>query len=897
MKLLSSIHVLLTSVFRQRQIEREMEEELRLHLASRADDLERQGLPRAEAERQARIEFGGYERYKDECRDALGWQIFSEVLADVRYGLRQLRHAPGFALTAFLMLALGIGATTSVFSVLDAVLLRPLPFRDPSRLVLIKENVNKLSDRINLPAPDVLTFAQQSKAFNHVGGFERGEVELSGSGEPVRLASARLTADVLPALGVTPLLGRSFTAEEDDHGQAVALLSYALWQARFHGDPKVLGAHLDIDRKPYVVIGVMPSDFEFPVLAGRLNHTAIWKPMSFSPQERADTGDNFQYGAVARIKPGFTRAQAEQDANRVAAAIQAEYPAAMGIRVSASLIPLQDDAVENARPLLRVLFGAVIVVLLIACANLAGLLLVRGVRRRREIAVRQALGASGGTLLRYSTMESLLVSVIGGALGLVLAWACLRWWVSLLPESLPRVGEIRLNWEVSLFALAATLATGLLCGIAPGLAALRSSANEALKQGARSVAAHARLRSVLVVGEIATALVLVTGAGLLLRSFARMSAVDPGFEPVHALAAAFDLPAERYQTQPQVNSFQEELLRRLNTLPGVKSAALATNLPMAEPTSTRFFVAEDYYPPAGSSYAVESHAYVVGDFLQTMHIPLLRGRYLNAGDTADAPLVVVVSRALAERYWPGQNPIGKRIHWGVDERSSLPWLTVVGEVANTRQGPLDSEAWPQVYEPLVQFDRSFGPEAKALGVHGGSMRIAVRAAGDPRPLANAVRRTVWSLDPQLAVSNLQTMEHAIRQSQVPRRFNTAVLSAFALGAVLLAALGIYGVIAFSVAQRTQEIAVRMALGAQPAGVLRLVLGSGARLAALGCLLGLAGAASVTRLMQSLLFDVSPFDPVVFAAGAAVVLLLTLAASFLPARRAAGIEPMEALRAE
>ncbi len=821
----------------------------------------------------------------------------SDSIQEMRHAARRLSKSPGLALTAVLMLALGIGAATSVFSVLDAVLLRPLPFRDPERLVLIKENVNKLSDRLNLPAPDVLTFARHSKAFEQVGGFERDEVELSGPGEPVRLASARLTASALPALGVSPLLGRVFTADEDDYGQQVALLSYPLWTGRFHGDPNVLGTRLDLDRKPYVVIGVMPPDFEFPVLAGRLNQTAIWRPMSFTPRERADNGDNFQYGAVARIKLGVTRAQAEQDANRVAKGIQAEYPVKMGITVSASLIPLQDDAVAQSRPLLRVLFSAVIVVLLIACANLAGLLLVRGVRRRREIAVRQVLGASGGALVRYSMMESLLVSLMGGALGVALAWAGLRWWISLLPESLPRVGEIRLNWEVCGFALIVTIATGLVCGIAPGLSALRSSPNESLKEGGRSVAAPARLRSVLVVSEISMAVILVTGAGLLLRSFARMSAVDPGFEPARVLAASFDLPAERYQTQQQVNSFQQELLRRLNALPGVKSAALATNLPMAEPTSTRFFVAEGYHPPAGSSYAIESNAYVVGDFLQTMNIPLLRGRYLNAADNADAPLVVVVSKALAERYWPGQNPIGKRIHWGVDEVSSLPRLTVVGEVANTKQGPLDSQAWPQAYQPLVQYDRGFGPEAKALGVHGNSMRIAVRAAGDPRAIENSVRRAVWALDPQLAVSNLQTMEHAIRQSEAPRRFNTAVLSAFALGAVLLAALGIYGVIAFSVAQRTQEIAVRMALGAQPAGVLRLVLGSGARLAALGCLLGLAGAASFTRLMQSLLFDVSPFDPVIFAAGAVTVLLLALAASFLPAHRAAGIEPMEALRAE
>jgi len=820
----------------------------------------------------------------------------SDTVQEIRYAARRLSKSPGFTLTGVLMLALGIGATTSVFSVLDAVLLRPLPFRDPGRLVLIKENVNKLSDRLNLPAPDVLTFAQQSKAFEQVGGFERDDVELSGSGEPVRLASARITASVLPALGVTPLLGRAFTADEDDHSRQLALLSYSLWKGRFHGDPNVLGRRLDINRKPYVVIGVMPADFEFPIVPGRLRQTQLWVPMSFTPDERADNGDNFQYGAVARIRPRVTFAQAGQDANRVAAGIQAEYPASMGITVTASLIPLQDDAVAQSRPLLRVLFGAVAVVLLIACANLAGLLLVRGVRRRREIAVRQALGASGGALLRYSMMESLLVSLTGGAAGVFLAWAGLRWWISLLPESLPRVDEIRLSWEVCLFALAVTIGTGVLCGLAPGLSALGSSANEWLKEGARTVTGHARLRSVLIVGEIATALMLVTGAGLLLRSFARMSAVDPGFEPAHVLAASFDLPRQRYQTQQQVNRFEQELLLRLNVLPGVKSAALASNLPIAEPTSTRFFVPEGYHPPAGSSYAVESHAYVVGDFLQTMNIPLLRGRYLNESDNADAPLVVVVSRALAERYWPGQDPIGKRIHWGVDEDTSLPWMTVIGEVANTKQGPLDSEAWPQVYEPLLQFDRSFGSGTTTHGVHG-NCRIALRTVGDPRHMETALQRAVWSIDPQLAVSNLQTMQQAIRESEAPRRFNTAVLTAFALGAVLLAALGIYGVIAFSVAQRTQEIAVRMALGAQPTEVLRLVLGSGARLALIGSLLGLAGAASVTRLMQSLLFHVSPFDPVVFAAGAASVLLLALAASFLPARRAARIEPMDALRSE
>jgi putative ABC transport system permease protein len=825
----------------------------------------------------------------------------TNFIRELRYALRRLAKSPGFTLTAILTLALGIGATTSIFSVVEAVLLRPLPFRDPGQLVLIKENVNKLRNLMDLPAPDVLTFEQGSRAFGQVGGFETGSMELSGAGEPVRLATARLTAGVFAVLGVNPVLGRTFTRQEDDQSQKVAMISYDLWKSRFQGDPKVLGRSIDLERNPHIIIGVMPRDFEFPLLPGKLSQAQLWVPMSFTPQERADAGDNFQYGAVARLKPGMTLAQAGEDANRVAKQITADYPASMGVTVTASLVPLKDFTIAEARPLVRVLFAAVAVVLLIACANLAGLLLVRGVRKRREVAVRRALGARSLALVEHSLMESLVIGLGGGVLGVFLAWSGLRWFVSLLPETLPRISEITLNGPVLAFALFVTLGTSLLCGLAPALAAMRTSVNEGLRDGGRAASlgswAQSRIRSALVVTEIAGALVLLTAAGLLLRSFGRMRAVDPGFEPDHLLTASFDLPRERYQTQQQVNNFHEELLRRLRQLPGVKSAALASSLPMAEPTSDRFFVADGYHPPQGAAYSSEAQAYVVGDYLRTMEIPLLRGRYLADSDTADSPLAVVVSRTLAERYWPGQDPIGKRIKWGVDANSRLPWMTVVGEVADTKQGALDSRNWNQVYQPLLQFPASWGDAAEKLGVHGQNMRIALRTAGDPKLVGNAIERTVWSLDPQLAVSHLRTMEEAISESEAPRRFNTTVLSAFALGAVLLAVLGIYGVIAFSVAQRTQEIAVRMALGAQPARVLRLVLSSGAKLAGLGCVIGLAGAAAVTRLVQAMLFETSSFDPLVFGTGIGLVLLLAALASFVPARRAASIEPMEALRAE
>ncbi len=621
--------------------------------------------------------------------------------------------------------------------------------------------------------------------------------------------------------------------------------------------------------------------------------------MSFTPAEREDAGDNFQYGAVARLKPEVSQAQAEQDANRVVREIQAGYPASMDIQVTASLVRLKEDAVRKARPLVRLLFGAVMAVLLIACANLAGLLLVRGIRKRREIAVRKALGASSLALVRQSLMESLLVSLAGGGLGVFLAWAGLRSWVSLLPETLPRLDDIRLNGSVIAFAITMTFATGILCGLAPALLAMRSSMNEGLKGSGRSLGpgiGERRLRSLLVVTEVAAALVLLTVAGLLLRSYGRVRAVDPGFEPERLMIASYDLPDIRYSTQRQVNNFHDELLRRLEQLPGVRSAALASNVPLAEPNSDRFFVAEGYQPPPGEGYSSEAQVYVVGDYLRTMEIPLLRGRSLSDADTADSQ-VVVVSRTLAERYWPHQDPIGKRIKWGVNPNSPLPWMTVVGVVADTKQGPLESQDRNQVYQPLAQSPRSWGDAALSRRVHGQNMRIAVRTAGDPKLMENSIRRAVWSLDPQLAVSNMQTMEQAISESEAPRRFNTVVLSAFALGAVLLAALGIYGVIAYAAAERTHEMAIRMALGAQRIGVFRLILGSGVRLAMVGCALGLAGGVAATRFVQPLLFEVSPFDPAVFALAAGGVFILALAASFLPARQATKVDPMVALRCE
>jgi putative ABC transport system permease protein len=890
----------LGALFHRRKPGDDLAEEIRAHLEMEEQENLDRGMAPDEAHYAALRRFGNVTLAQERSREMWGWNSIESLGQDIRLGVRTLRKQPVFTIFAVLALGLGIGAMTSIFSVVDAVLLRPLPFREAGRLVLIKENVNKLGNASDLPAPDVLTFARESRAFEQVGGFERGSMELSGIGEPERIRTARLTAPVFQALGVSPMLGRTFSQSEDDHSERVLVISYALWRTRFHGDSQILGKRVDLDRQPYVIIGVMPRGFEFPLEPGRLSRAEMWVPMSFTPEEREDAGDNFQYGAVARLKPEVSQAQAEQDVNRVVRGIQAAYPASMDIQVTASLLPLKEDAVYRARPLVRLLFGAVMAVLLIACANLAGLLLVRGIRKQREIAVRKALGASNLALVRQSLMESLLISLAGGAVGVFLARAGLRSWVSLLPETLPRLDDIRLDGSVMVFALTATLVTGIICGLAPALFAMRSNTNEGLKGGGRTLGSgigETRLRSLLVVTEVAAALVLLTVAGLLLRSYVRVRSVDPGFVPERVMIASYELPDMRYSKQQQVDNFHIELLRRLEQLPGVRSAALGSNLPLAEPNSDRFFVADGYQPPPGAAYSSEAQVYVVGDYLRTLEIPLLRGRSLGDADGADSPLAVVVSRTLAERYWPGQDPIGQRIKWGVDPSSTLPWMTVVGEVADTKQGPLESQDRNQVYQPLVQFPRSWGDADLARRVHGQNMRIAVRTSGDPELMENSIRRAVWSLDAQLAVSNMQTMEQAISESEGPRRFNTIVLSAFALGAVLLAALGIYGVIAYSAAQRAHEIAIRMALGAQRTWVFRLILGSGARLAMVGCALGLVGGAAATRLVQPLLFEVSPFDPAVFAIAATGVFILALVASFLPARRATQVDPMAALRNE
>jgi predicted permease len=825
-------------------------------------------------------------------------------LSELKPVLRQLRKSPGFTATAVLMLAFGIGATTAIFSIVDGVLLRPLPFPNSDRLVTLGDQVSNTDwgqhDPGPVTGPEVVIYPRDTHSFESLGGYGSMSFEISGIGEPVQINASRMTPSIFSALGVGPLMGRVFTAQEDQQKAQVVVLSYGTWKSRFSGDPHILGSKLLLDRKPYIVIGVMPRNFEFPLSTGHLNRCELWVPMSLTPQElSAEASGSWYLNLVGRLKPGITPAQAQSDAMLVAQQIMRTYPPDVAnFRIRPVVYPLQQITVVQARPMLRMLFLAVAVVLLIACANLAGLLLVRAIHRQRETAVRLAIGAPALTVLRQTMLESLVVSIAGGLLGTGLAALALAIGKDHLPETLPLMSEIALNWTVAGFGLLLAILTGFCCGLAPGFVALRTNVNGALKEGGRSGTAggsHARLRSALVVIEIAVALILLAASGLLLRSFSNMSAVDLGFRPDHVTTAAYALPQRQYSTQAQVDTFNNRLLLQLRRLPGVESVGLTSTIPTTGDGIWSFTV-EGYIDPRGPDQTAASPSQVIGDYFKAIGTPLIRGRYFEESDNANSQLVVIVNREFAEHYWPQQNPIGKQM--SIDtSKSGNPSMTVVGEVADAKLTAPDADAAEQFYQPVAQLEKAIGHHASPTDLNGNGGYIVLRSALPPERMENVLRATVRSIDVQLPLTQVQTMEQVVSQSEAPRRFNTVVISSFAFAAVLLAVLGIYSIIAFSAASRVQEMAIRMALGSQRSDIVRLILMSGLKLAAVGCTLGLAGAAAASNVLRSFLFHVSPFDPVVMILTAIAVFALALAASIFPARRAASVDPVQALRGE
>ena len=820
---------------------------------------------------------------------------------NLRVAFRQLSKAPSFTVAVVLMLALGIGATTAIFSLVEGILLRPLPFKDAGRIVLLGDHLGD-SPGIGVTAREISTYETSTSAFSSVGAFIGSKYAVSNAntalGLPEEVSAARLTASVFPTLGVQPLMGRVFTAEEENSQQALAVISYALWVNRFHSNPEILGRSIVLDRKSYTVIGVMPRNFEFPITSGLLDQTQLWVPMSLNPEDLSDLNSGFWgYRMVARLKPGVTPAQAAQDADRVARQIMRDFPPGMSaLHIRGDVRTLLENTVSDVRPLLRTLFVAVAIVLLIACANVAGMMLVRAIRRRREYAVRLALGARTAAILRESVLEGVILSVAAGLLGLAVSTVIIRTTLHLLPDSMPRINSIATDGSVVTFALSIALVTGVLCSLAPAFAARRTNLLTNLKEGNSSgsgTASHSWLRSTLVVAEIAIALVLLTVAGAFLRSFQKMRAVDPGYRPDHLLIANYQLPLNQYPTDISVNQFNQQVVEHLLSKPAVTNAAITSILP-GEPWGGSAFTIEGV-PAAAWKLKFAMFASITGDYFHAMGIPLITGRTFTPDDRADTPLVIVVNQSMAKHQWPGQHAIGKRMHVG-NPKKNYPWATVVGIVGDTKRGALDEPDEDQWYNPAQQPATLFGPNPAGARSGPGNGYIVVRSSLPPDQMVQTLRSTVAGIDPLLALQQVQSMNAVVAEVEAPRRFNTWLITSFALGALLLAVTGIYAVVAFSVSLRTQEIAIRMALGAQRDGIARLVLIAGARLALVGCVFGLVGSYAVSRLVASFLFGVSPTDPFIYLVAALTMIGIAILASALPARRAASADPIRALRA-
>ena len=815
---------------------------------------------------------------------------------NLRFAFRQLSKAPGFTIAAVLALALGIGATTATFSLVEAVMLRPLPFKDSDRLVLLGDHLGGRPG-MSVRAREIATYTNATEAFSSLGGCITATFELSGEAQPEEIRAARLNSAMFPTLGVEPILGRVFTRQEEDTRRSVAVISYALWSNRYHRDPGVLGSTMILDRKPYSVVGVMPRGFEFPLELGRLGQAQVWVPLSLTSDELSDQQTGFWgFQMIGRLKDGVTLSQGAQDANRVAHQIMHGFPASMSaIHIQGDVRQLRETVVADARPVLRMLFLAVAVVLLVACVNVSSLMLVRAIRRRREYAVRAAIGASSTRIICESAVEGVLLSVAGGVMGLAFAAIAIRTALHLVPDSMPRLNSVSLNPLVASFALFIAVGSGVLCSLAPAFAALRTNLVESLKECAQAASdskSHSWLRSCLVVSEVAIALVLLTVSGMFLHSLQKMQEVDPGLRPDHALVAGYQLPIRQYPTATSVANFNRAVVDQLSSKPGVTAVAISNAVAVSNFFPLTAYTVEGV---SAENWTLKFAAFtsVYGDYFSSMGIPLLEGRSFTVHDDSDAPLVVIVNKSMARDCWPGQSALGKRMHAG-NPAKGLPWATVVGVVADTKV-PRDKPDADQWYTPLDQPATLYGsgPPGNLSGPAGGY--ITMRSRIDAEHMIQTLRSTVAEIDSQLALQEVRPLAEAISEVEAPRHFNTELITAFAGGALLLTVIGIYAVMAFSASQRVQEIAIRMTLGAHRADIVTLMLLSGAKLVLLGCSLGVVGSFAMSRVISPFLFGVSATDPFAYSGAVILMMLIALLASAFPALRACSVDPIKALR--
>ncbi len=810
-----------------------------------------------------------------------------DILQDLKYGIRILARNPGFAAVAILTLGLGIGANTAIFTVVNGVLLRPLPFRDPARIVLVLEKNSSFPSLVSTSYENYKDWRDQSRSFASLEASCAANMTLTGNGDPERLPAARVTAGLFSLLGVTPVAGRSFLAEENrPDGPPVAMISYSLWQRRFGGSPDWLGKTIELDSEPYTLVGVLPPRFLY------LLPTDVFVP--FEPWAKTLPDDrNWHPGIVpvGRLKPGASLEQARVEMKTITRRLEKQYPD-YNAGVSADVFPLQDRLVRNIRPALLVLLCSVGFILLIACLNVANLLLARAVSRSKEIAIRTALGAASARVMRQLFTESLLIGIGGGAVGLLIVNASLGPLLKLATKSIniPFVGPIHIDYHVLAFAAAISILTSILFGLVPALGTAKLDMREALNEGSRGLTRDRvwqRLRSTLVVSEVALAMLLLVGAGLLLRSFDRLQSVAAGFRTDHLLAADIPLSPAAYKNPQQKFEFFDRLLARIQVLPGVRSSGAASFLPMSGNGSVIHFNIFGRPPKSPHEFIAAGYRTITPNYLETLGVPLLAGRMITEADSEKAPAVVVINASMAHEFFGNPSPLGKKMQIGALPDSAVPWMEIVGVVGDVRSG-LSIEPQSEMYLPYKQADA-------VLPVF--QLSVLLRTTLDPAAEASALRSALHDIAPNQPLVDVRTMEDSMAASVSEPRFRTWLLALFALLALVLATIGIYGVISYSVSQRTHEIGIRMAMGAEPREMFRLVTGQALRLAVTGVVIGTVISLGLTRVLQVFLYQVSALDPLTFASVAGVLTVVAVLASYVPARRATRVDPLVALRYE
>jgi predicted permease len=874
------------AMFGKHKRDKDLDDELRAHIDLAVEENLKRGMSAEAAHRAALKEFGGMTQTKESYRMLRGLPILETLANDLRFGLRQLIKSPAFALTAILTLALGIGATTSIFSVVKAVLMAPLPYKDPGRIVAVwTANAAQGGQALPSSPGDFAIWKQRDGVFEDLALSFDNEQTLTGQGAPQLLIGYAVSANYLRILGVQPQLGRLYTDQEDSAGGAkVALLSDHLWRTTFHSDAGIVNKPITLDGVAYTVLGVMPRAFDYP------STTEIWTPSAIAPSAYNDFNNPF-VRILGRLRPGITLPQAQKTLNDIEAQVAAAHPQTdSGNRVV--LVPLREQLDGDIRKPVLILMGAVGLVLLIACANTAGLALARNAERQKEIAVRLALGATRRRLLRQFVTESLLLATIGGAGGVLLALAGTHFLLRLFPTdvanlNIPKVTQIPIDLGVFGFALAITLFTAFLFGIVPVLKGMRTEASAAMKDSARGTTATRssnRSRSAVVVSEVALSLMLLTGAGLVVASFQKVINADLGFQPDHLLSLQVFLPPDRYpEADPtKRRQFVEQVEKRLSGLPGVKSVGTTNFLPLSGFWGTTSFLLRGHAPPKAGQAPEADNRIVTPGYLPAMRLPLLHGRNFTDADRDGGLHVAMINQTMAKQFFRDKDAVGEELNLGSLDKPDL-WQ-IVGVTGDVKAFGQDQPTHADIYRPFAQLPFPL-------------VAFTVRTGADPASMLKTAEQAMWSFDPNLAVLKAIPMDVLASQTLAVRRASSTLISAFALLALVLACIGIYGVMAYAVAQRRQEIGVRMALGARRGHVLRMMMGLGVRLTLLGVVIGLVSAFALTRLMTSLLFEVSAFNPLIFSIAALLLIAVAMAASYLPARRAASIDPMRALRTE